>query len=145
MSKPLIIVESPTKVKTIKKYLGDKYNVASTVGHIKDLPEKELGIDVENNFTPRYVTVAGKQKVIKALRAAGGDYAVTTQSYKGRDGEWDFVWACTAPPAGVGELVLSPIVVEGLAAGAVYADDVFLCPVAPLIREARERRRHEPR
>lgn len=73
MSKPLIVVESPTKVKTIKKYLGDKYNVASTVGHIKDLPEKELGIDVENGFTPKYVTIAGKQKVIRELKAAAGD------------------------------------------------------------------------
>ncbi|MCF8110286.1 MAG: type I DNA topoisomerase [Desulfobacteraceae bacterium] len=73
MSKPLIVVESPTKVKTIKKYLGDKYNVASTVGHIKDLPEKELGIDVEKGFSPKYVTIPGKQKVIKALKDAAGN------------------------------------------------------------------------
>lgn len=73
MSKPLIVVESPTKVKTIKKYLGNEYNVASTVGHIKDLPEKELGIDVEKGFEPKYVTVPGKQKVIKALKDAAGD------------------------------------------------------------------------
>ncbi len=73
MSKPLVIVESPTKVKTIKKYLGDQYNVASTVGHIKDLPQKEIGIDIQNDFTPKYVTIPGKQKVIKALRDAAGD------------------------------------------------------------------------
>ncbi|MFP4452357.1 MAG: type I DNA topoisomerase [Desulfobacterales bacterium] len=73
MTKPLIVVESPTKVKTIKKYLGGKYNVASTVGHIKDLPQKELGIDVEDGFAPKYVTIPGKQKVIKALRDAAGD------------------------------------------------------------------------
>ncbi|MFP4158933.1 MAG: type I DNA topoisomerase [Desulfobacterales bacterium] len=73
MSKPLIVVESPTKVKTIKKYLGGKYNVASTVGHIKDLPQKELGIEVENGFNPKYVTIPGKQKVIKALKDAAGD------------------------------------------------------------------------
>ncbi|MBS0014700.1 MAG: type I DNA topoisomerase [Desulfobacterales bacterium] len=73
MSKPLVIVESPTKVKTIKKYLGDQYNVASTVGHIKDLPAKELGIDVEQGFNPKYVTIPGKQKVIKALKTAAGD------------------------------------------------------------------------
>jgi DNA topoisomerase-1 len=68
-----VIVESPTKVKTIKKYLGDQYNVASTVGHIKDLPQKELGIDVEKGFSPKYVTIPGKQKVIKALKTAAGD------------------------------------------------------------------------
>jgi len=73
VSKPLVIVESPTKVKTIKKYLGDQYNVASTVGHIKDLPQKELGIDVEKGFSPKYVTIPGKQKVIKALKTAAGD------------------------------------------------------------------------
>jgi len=73
VSKPLVIVESPTKVKTIKKYLGDQYNVASTVGHIKDLPQKEIGIDIQNDFTPKYVTIPGKQKVIKALRDAAGD------------------------------------------------------------------------
>jgi DNA topoisomerase I len=73
VAKPLVIVESPTKVKTIKKYLGDKYNVASTVGHIRDLPQKEIGIDIENDFMPKYVTIPGKQKVIKALRDAAGD------------------------------------------------------------------------
>ncbi|MFP4533232.1 MAG: type I DNA topoisomerase [Desulfobacterales bacterium] len=70
MSKPLVIVESPTKERTLKKYLGSKYKVASTVGHIKDLPQKEFGIDVENRFQPKYVTVPGKQKVIKALKTA---------------------------------------------------------------------------
>jgi len=73
VSKPLVVVESPTKVKTIKKYLGDQYNVASTVGHIKDLPQKEIGIDIQNDFEPKYVTIPGKQKVIKALRDAAGD------------------------------------------------------------------------
>lgn len=73
MNKPLVIVESPTKVKTLKKYLGNVYNVASTVGHIKDLPEKEIGIDVANDFTPKYVTIRGKQKVIRSLKSAAGD------------------------------------------------------------------------
>ncbi len=73
MAKPLVVVESPTKVKTIKKYLGDRYNVASTVGHIKDLPQRDIGIDIENDFKPMYVTIPGKQKVIKALKQAAGD------------------------------------------------------------------------
>ena len=50
MTKPLIIVESPAKIKTLKKFLGAKYNFASSVGHIRDLPEKDFCIDVENNF-----------------------------------------------------------------------------------------------
>ncbi|MGD8963235.1 MAG: type I DNA topoisomerase, partial [Desulfobacterales bacterium] len=73
MTKPLVVVESPTKVKTIKKYLGQDYNVAATVGHIKDLPNKEMGIDIENGFKPRYKNISGKQKVIKALKQAAGD------------------------------------------------------------------------
>ena len=72
-SKPLVVVESPTKVRTIKKYLGKEYNVAATVGHIKDLPSKEMGIDVENGFKPKYKNIPGKQKVIKTLREAAGD------------------------------------------------------------------------
>ena len=73
MTKPLIVVESPTKVKTIKKYLGKEFNVAATVGHIKDLPQKEMGIDVDNGFKPKYRNIPGKQKVIKSLRQAAGD------------------------------------------------------------------------
>ncbi len=73
MSKPLVVVESPTKVRTIKKYLGNDYNVAATVGHIKDLPGKEMGIDVENGFKPEYKYIPGKQKIIKSLKQAAGD------------------------------------------------------------------------
>ena len=73
MSKPLVIVESPTKVRTVKKYLGNDFNIAATVGHIKDLPNKEMGIDIENGFKPEYRTIPGKQKVIKALKQAASD------------------------------------------------------------------------
>ncbi|HUV49727.1 MAG TPA: type I DNA topoisomerase [Anaerolineae bacterium] len=73
MSKPLIVVESPTKVKTIKKYLGDIYNVVATVGHIKDLPAKEMGIDIEKGFKPKYTIIPGKKKVISSLKKAAGD------------------------------------------------------------------------
>ncbi|MBF0451869.1 MAG: type I DNA topoisomerase [Candidatus Magnetomorum sp.] len=71
--KPLVIVESPTKVKTIKKYLGNGYNVASTMGHIKDLPQKEIGIDIENGFLPKYTPIPGKQKVIQELKKMAGN------------------------------------------------------------------------
>jgi DNA topoisomerase-1 len=72
-AKPLVVVESPTKVRTLKKYLGKTYNVAATVGHIKDLPPKEMGIDIDNDFTPKYRTIPGKQKVISSLKKAAGD------------------------------------------------------------------------
>jgi len=73
VSKPLVVVESPTKVRTIKKYLGNDYNVAATVGHIKDLPSKDLGIDIENDFAPQYKTIPGKTKVLSQLKSAAGD------------------------------------------------------------------------
>ena len=73
VDKPLVVVESPTKVRTISKYLGKDYMVAATVGHIKDLPPKEIGIDIEKDFTPQYRTIPGKQKVIAALKRAAGD------------------------------------------------------------------------
>ncbi len=75
MTKPLVVVESPTKVRTVKKYLGKAYNVAATVGHIKDLPNKEMGIDIENGFKPKYNNIPGKQKIIKQLKTAAGDAA----------------------------------------------------------------------
>ncbi|MDO9565166.1 MAG: type I DNA topoisomerase [Candidatus Desulfaltia sp.] len=73
VTKPLIVVESPTKVKTIKKYLGDNYNVVATVGHIKDLPANEIGIDIEKDFKPKYIIIPGKKKVISSLKKAAGD------------------------------------------------------------------------
>ena len=66
--KPLVVVESPTKVRTLKKYLGNEYSIAATVGHIKDLPQKEMGIDIESGFKPKYRTIPGKKKVITSLK-----------------------------------------------------------------------------
>lgn len=71
MAKPkLIIVESPAKIKTLKKFLGKDYIFESSIGHIRDLPEKEFGIDVDNDFSPTYVTLPDKKDVIKKLKAA---------------------------------------------------------------------------
>ena len=70
MTKDLIIVESPAKVRTIKKFLGKGYTVEASVGHVRDLPSNSLGVDEENGFQPEYSTVPGKEKVIKRLRDA---------------------------------------------------------------------------
>ena len=70
MAKSLIIVESPAKVATIKKIVGNDFVVKSSVGHIRDLPKKELGIDVENGFEPRYVIISGKGKIVSELKKA---------------------------------------------------------------------------
>ena len=68
MTKPLIIVESPTKIKTLKKYVGKAYNVAASAGHIRDLPVKTLGIDPEKKFKAEYVNIKDKSKVISNLK-----------------------------------------------------------------------------
>jgi len=68
-SKNLVIVESPTKSKTLKKFLGKDFEVEATLGHIKDLPKSKLGVEVENDFKPDYVVIKGKQKVISKLKS----------------------------------------------------------------------------
>lgn len=68
MEKNLVIVESPAKAKTIEKFLGKKYTVKASVGHVRDLPKSSLGIDIENNFDPKYITIRGKGPVIKELK-----------------------------------------------------------------------------
>ena len=70
MAKSLLIVESPAKARTLQKYLGKDFDVRASVGHIRDLPKKELGVDVDHNFTPKYVTIEGKNKTIQDLRKA---------------------------------------------------------------------------
>jgi len=70
MSNSLIIVESPAKARTLKKFLGKKYDVVASMGHVRDLPRSKLGVDVENNFTPHYITIKGKGKILKDLKNA---------------------------------------------------------------------------
>src|SRR5689334_23958949 len=69
----LVIVESPAKAKTIGKYLGRGYRVRATVGHIMDLPEKKLGIDIEKGFQPELIPIPGKEKTIAELKSAAKD------------------------------------------------------------------------
>ncbi len=70
MSKGLVVVESPAKVKTLEKFLGEDYVIKASVGHIKDLPEGELGVDIGKDFQPQYVTISGKGKIIRELKKA---------------------------------------------------------------------------
>ena len=68
MARYLVIVESPAKVKTIKKFLGSSYVVMASQGHVRDLPKSQLGIDVENDFEPKYITIRGKGEILAQLR-----------------------------------------------------------------------------
>jgi DNA topoisomerase-1 len=88
VAKPLIIVESPTKAKTIKKFLPARFVVKASVGHVRDLPKSTLGVDVLNGFTPRYLTIKGKGDIIKDLKAAAkGASEVYLATDPDREGE----------------------------------------------------------
>ena len=75
MAKKLVIVESPAKAKTIKKYLGTGYNVIASNGHVRDLPKSTLGVDCENGFEPHYIAIRGKGVLCAATMAATKDRA----------------------------------------------------------------------
>src|SRR6202167_6575297 len=87
MRKTLVVVESPAKAKTIKKYLGARFEVIASKGHVKDLPKK-LGVDIENGFQETYEVVPGKEKVLQELKqAAGGADEVLLATDPDREGE----------------------------------------------------------
>ena len=70
MSDYLVIVESPAKAKTIERYLGKKYKVKASMGHVRDLPKSQMGVDIQNDYEPKYITIRGKGSVIKELKTA---------------------------------------------------------------------------
>ena len=70
MSKTLVVVESPAKAKTIEKVLGKNYTVKASMGHLRDLPKSQFGINIEENFTPKYINIRGKGDLIKSLKEA---------------------------------------------------------------------------
>jgi DNA topoisomerase-1 len=92
MAKSLVVVESPSKAKTINKYLGPEYKVMASVGHVKDLPKKGIGIDFENQFEPTYEIIPGKEKVIRELKSAAKDaetiYVATDPDREGEAIGW---------------------------------------------------------
>ena len=68
MGQNLVIVESPAKMRTIKKFLGSTYTVAASMGHVRDLPKSTMGIDIEHDFEPKYIAIRGKGDLIASLR-----------------------------------------------------------------------------
>ena len=69
MTNKLVIVESPTKAKTIEKFLGKTFTVRASMGHLRDLPKSQFGVDVEHHFTPKYINIRGKGPLIKELKS----------------------------------------------------------------------------
>lgn len=101
-AKKLLIVESPAKAGTIKKYLGSDYNVMATVGHIIDLPKSQLGVDVDNDFEPKYITIRGKGDLLTKLKreakAASKVYLATDPDREGEAISWHLARALSIDP-----------------------------------------------
>jgi len=97
MAKNLVIVESPAKAKTLKKFLGSTYKIEASVGHVRDLPKSELGINVDNDFEPKYITIRGKGEVLSKLRkevkSADKIYLATDPDREGEAISWHLMTA----------------------------------------------------
>ncbi len=97
MAKYLVIVESPAKVKTIKKFLGSNYEVMASNGHVRDLPKSQLGFDVEHDYEPKYITIRGKGDILAALRKAAKKadkvYLATDPDREGEAISWHLSYA----------------------------------------------------
>lgn len=112
MSKNLVIVESPAKAKTIKKYLGNDFQVESSFGHVRDLPKKNLSIDIENSFEPKYEISADKKKVVNSLKKAAKNAEVWLASDEDREGEaiaWHLCHALDIDPTQTKRIVFHEI------------------------------------
>ncbi len=102
MAKNLVIVESPAKSKTIKKFLGSNYKIVASMGHVRDLPKSQLGIDIKNDFEPRYITIRGKGDLLKQLRkdvkAANKVYLATDPDREGEAISWHLMHSLDLSP-----------------------------------------------
>ncbi|MCX7904690.1 MAG: toprim domain-containing protein, partial [Caloramator sp.] len=96
MSQSLIIVESPAKAKTISKFLGKNFKVKASMGHIRDLPKSQLGVDIENNYEPKYITIRGKGDLIdelkKEAKKASKIYIATDPDREGEAISWHLAY-----------------------------------------------------
>ena len=101
MAKYLVIVESPAKVKTIKKFLGKNYEVVASNGHVRDLPKSQLGIDVEHDYEPKYITIRGKGDILanlrKEVKKADKVYLATDPDREGEAISWHLSKALIPP------------------------------------------------
>ena len=132
MSK-LVIVESPAKAKTIRKYLGSGYEVTASMGHIRDLPQSQLGIDVEKNYEPKYINIKGKEKVIRELKGLAKEsdevFLATDPDREGEAISWHLAKLLGLDPAAHNRVTFGEItkkgVQEGMAAPRAIDMDLF--------------------
>ena len=120
----LVIVESPAKAKTIGKYLGRGYKVTASMGHVRDLPASTLGIDVENGYTPKYITIKGKQKLVKELKAEAkkcdGVLLATDPDREGEAISWHLANILGLDPAAPNRVTFDDITKKGVKEGMAH-------------------------
>ena len=120
----LVIVESPAKAKTISKYLGRGYKVTASMGHVRDLPASQLGIDVDNGFAPKYITIKGKQKLVKELKAEAKKCdSVLLATDPDREGEaisWHLANILGLDPAAPNRVTFDEITKKGVKEGMAH-------------------------
>ena len=120
----LVIVESPAKAKTISKYLGRGYKVTASMGHVRDLPASQLGIDVENGFAPKYITIKGKQKLVKELKAEAkkcdGVLLATDPDREGEAISWHLANILGLDPAAPNRVTFDEITKKGVKEGMAH-------------------------
>ena len=120
----LVIVESPAKAKTIGKYLGRGYKVTASMGHVRDLPASTLGIDVENGYTPKYITIKGKQKLVKGLKAEAkkcdGVLLATDPDREGEAISWHLANILGLDPAAPNRVTFDEITKKGVKEGMAH-------------------------
>ena len=139
--KTLVIVESPSKAKTIGKYLGSSYKVIASVGHVRDLPKSKLGIDVKNDFEPQYISIRGKGDLIKELKkeakAAGKIYLATDPDREGEAISWHLAYLLGLDPAQPCRIVFNEITKDAIkkAVKAPRAIDIGLVDAQQARRE----------
>ncbi len=113
MAKYLVIVESPAKVKTIKKFLGSNYEVAASNGHVRDLPKSSLGVDVEGDFEPKYITIRGKGDVLanlrKLVKKSDKIYLATDPDREGEAISWHLAAALKLEDKGINRISFNEI------------------------------------
>ncbi len=117
----LVIVESPAKAKTIKKYLGRGYEVVASMGHVRDLPKSKLGIDIENNFEPQYINIKGKGPLIKSLKKEASKcdkvYLATDPDREGEAISWHLAYILGLDLADTNRITFNEITKTGVKAG----------------------------
>ncbi|REJ36251.1 MAG: type I DNA topoisomerase, partial [Bacillota bacterium] len=121
MGRTLIIVESPAKAKTIERFLGRRYKVQASMGHIRDLPKSQFGVDIENGFEPRYITIRGKGQVVNRLRQEAKKFdRVLLATDPDREGEaiaWHLMEALDLPPDEPNRIVFREITRDAVRSG----------------------------